>query len=103
MNTYQQIESKIIAAKNIVITSHKSPDGDSVGSSLGLLRFVEKLGKKANISHADLAPEFLFWLDVSPILLMTDHLFSILNVPKKHILTGFRVYFINDTVSFTIL
>lgn len=73
MNIYQQIESNILAASNIVITSHKSPDGDSVGSSLGLLRFIEKLGKKAVICHPDMAPEFLFWLDVSPILLMTDH------------------------------
>ena len=72
MNIYQQIELKIIEANNIVITSHKSPDGDSVGSSLGLMHFIERLGKKAVICHPDLAPEFLFWLDVSPILLMTD-------------------------------
>ncbi len=72
MNTYQQIESQILAASHIVITSHKSPDGDSVGSSLGLLYFIEKLGKKAVVCHPDVAPDFLHWLDTSSILLMSD-------------------------------
>lgn len=72
MNTYQEIESKILAANNIVITSHKSPDGDSIGSSLGLLYFIEKLGKKATICHPDAAPDYLYWIDTSSILLMTD-------------------------------
>jgi len=42
MNIYQQIEAKIQTASHIVITAHKSADGDSVGSSLGLLHFIEK-------------------------------------------------------------
>lgn len=72
MNTFQHIESKILAASHIVITSHKSPDGDSVGCSLGLLYFIEKLGKKAVVCHPDAAPDFLHWLDTSSILLMSD-------------------------------
>lgn len=72
MNIYQQIEAEIKAASNIVITSHKSPDGDSVGSSLGLLNFIEKLGKTATVCHPDPAPNFLYWLDTSAFLLMTD-------------------------------
>ena len=72
MNIYQQIETEIKTAKNIVITSHKSADGDSVGSSLGLLNFIEKLGKTATVCHPDAAPKFLYWLDTSAFLLMTD-------------------------------
>jgi phosphoesterase RecJ-like protein len=72
MNTYKQIEAAIQSAKNIVITAHKSADGDSVGSSLGLLYFIEKLGKKAVVCHPDKAPEFLSFLDLSSILLMSD-------------------------------
>ena len=72
MNTYQQIEAEIKAASNIVITSHKSADGDSIGSSLGLLRFIEKLGKTATVCHPDPAPNFLYWLDTSAFLLMTE-------------------------------
>lgn len=72
MNIYEQIETEIKAASNIVITSHKSPDGDSVGSSLGLLHFIEKLGKTAMVCHPDPAPGFLNWLDTSAFLVMTD-------------------------------
>jgi phosphoesterase RecJ-like protein len=72
MNTYKQIEAAIQSVKNIVITAHKSADGDSVGSSLGLLYFIEKLGKKAVVCHPDRAPEFLNFLDLSSILLMSD-------------------------------
>ena len=73
MNIYKQIEAEIKAASNIVITAHKSADGDSIGSSLGLLHFIEKLGKKAVICHPDKAPDFLYWLDTSAILLMEEN------------------------------
>lgn len=76
MNKYKQIEAAILAASNILITAHKSADGDSVGSSLGLLHFIEKLGKKATICHPDKAPDFLDFLDLSPIITMDQE-------PKK--------------------
>ncbi|MEO9850536.1 MAG: DHH family phosphoesterase [Reichenbachiella sp.] len=72
MNIYEQIVSEIRSATRIIITSHKSPDGDSIGSSLGLLRFIEKLGHSAVVCHPDAAPDFLEWVGLSPILLMTD-------------------------------
>lgn len=63
MSSYPQIVSEILASSHIVITSHKSPDGDSIGSSLGLFHFIQKLGKQAVICHPDPAPEFLMWLE----------------------------------------
>jgi bifunctional oligoribonuclease and PAP phosphatase NrnA len=71
MNIYQQIEAEILKANNIVITSHKSADGDSIGCSLGLLHFIEKLGKKALVCHPDEAPSFLEWMDTTPIVHMS--------------------------------
>lgn len=72
MHPYSLIQNEILAASHIIITAHKSPDGDSVGSSLGLLYYIEKLGKKAFVCHPDPAPEFLAWLDLSRILVMTE-------------------------------
>ncbi|MDR7129494.1 phosphoesterase RecJ-like protein [Algoriphagus sp. 4150] len=72
MNTYKQIEAAILSASTILITAHKSADGDSVGSSLGLFHFIEKLGKKALICHPDKAPSFLDFLDLSPITVMDE-------------------------------
>jgi phosphoesterase RecJ-like protein len=73
MNIYKEIEAEIQAANHIVITAHKSADGDSVGSSLGLLHFIEKLGKKAVICHPDKAPDYLYWLDTAAIVLMEEN------------------------------
>lgn len=73
MNIYKQIEAEIQAASHIVITAHKSADGDSIGSSLGLLHFIEKLGKKVVVCHPDKAPDFLYWLDTTSILLMDEN------------------------------
>lgn len=60
---FQQIIDKIKQANSIVITSHRSPDGDSIGSSLGLYQFIQKLNKQVTICHPDKAPSFLLWLE----------------------------------------
>ena len=73
MNIYKEIEAEIQGADHIVITAHKSADGDSIGSSLGLLHFIEKLGKKAVVCHPDKAPDFLYWLDTSSIIVMEEN------------------------------
>ena len=83
MNIYKQIEAEIQAASHIVITAHKSADGDSIGSSLGLLHFIEKLGKKAVVCHPDKAPDFLDWLDTNAILLMEENLEEVTTEIKK--------------------
>ena len=58
----KKIVEAIESAQQIVITSHRSPDGDSMGSSLGMYRFIEQLGKKATICHPDACPDFLNWV-----------------------------------------
>lgn len=49
-------------AQSIVITSHKSPDGDSIGSSLALFHLLKKWGKNVQVVHPDPAPGFLHWV-----------------------------------------
>ena len=83
MNIYKQIETEIQGASHIVITAHKSAEGDSIGSSLGLLHFIEKLGKKAVVCHPDKAPDFLDWLDTNAILLMEENLEEVSAEIKK--------------------
>ena len=57
----KNIVQEIKNAERIVITSHRSPDGDSIGSSLGLLRFIQALGKEADVCHPDPCPNFIEW------------------------------------------
>jgi len=62
MREAKKIIDLIKTAERIVITSHKSPDGDSIGSSLGLLRFIKALGTNATVCHPDPSPDFLDWV-----------------------------------------
>jgi phosphoesterase RecJ-like protein len=62
MEKYKAIVESIKKAKNIVITSHKSPDGDSIGSSLALCHFIEALGHKSIVCHPDEAALYLKWV-----------------------------------------
>lgn len=50
-------------ANFIVITAHKSPDGDSVGSSTAMLNYLKQLGKDAVICFPDPYPFFLDWME----------------------------------------
>lgn len=49
-------------AQNIVVMCHKNPDGDSVGSSLALSRYLKSLGKEVTVIAPDAFPDFLQWL-----------------------------------------
>jgi len=69
-----QLDQFLANAKSIVITAHKSPDGDSVGCSLALYHYLKKLNKNVVVCHPDIAPSFLFWLDGSKdILTLENH------------------------------
>ena len=58
----ETLQTAISSAKNIVITAHKSPDGDSIGSSLGLFHYLKQLNTSVSICHPDKAPHFLHWM-----------------------------------------
>jgi len=57
------IRKELDQARSILIVSHKSPDGDSVGSSLGLHYFLREIGYDSKICHPDPAPDFLMWME----------------------------------------
>jgi phosphoesterase RecJ-like protein len=62
MNIYDQIIQAAQKAENIVITAHKSPDGDSIGSSLALYHYLKAKNKNVSICHPDPVPNYLSWL-----------------------------------------
>src|ERR1700744_5376055 len=50
------------APKNIFITTHHKPDGDAIGSMLGLYHYLVKKGHHVTpVSPGDL-PDFLMWM-----------------------------------------
>jgi bifunctional oligoribonuclease and PAP phosphatase NrnA len=56
------LKSLINKANNIVITTHWSPDGDAMGSSLGLMQILKNSGKKVKVIVPNAYPDFLNWL-----------------------------------------
>ena len=52
----------ILNANKIVITTHKSPDGDAIGSALAMHHFLKSLGKTPITLLPDTAPDFLHWV-----------------------------------------
>ena len=53
MSVLEQIKEFIEKAKKILIITHENPDGDAVGSSLGLMNGLKKLeGKEVVINKS---------------------------------------------------
>ena len=59
-------------ADKIVIVSHVSPDGDAIGSSLGLAHFLDSQDKTVNVIVPNAFPDFLKWMPGSKDVLLYD-------------------------------
>lgn len=57
-----ELRSFLETPKNIVIVGHRNPDGDAMGSTLGLANYLSKKGHKPSVVVPNEYPEFLHWL-----------------------------------------
>jgi bifunctional oligoribonuclease and PAP phosphatase NrnA len=57
-----KIITKINSNKNFIITTHVNPDGDAIGSELGLARYLQSLGKNVKIINHSPTPEYLMFM-----------------------------------------
>ena len=60
--TIATVNKLLDGRKNIVIVGHKNPDGDAVGSCLGLYFFLKELGHNPTVIVPNDFPDFLKWL-----------------------------------------
>ena len=56
------VEKWFERADKIVIVSHVSPDGDAIGSSLGLWHFLNSQDKSVHVIVPNAFPDFLKWM-----------------------------------------
>ena len=56
------LEEKVIQSNNIAIIPHQNPDGDAIGSALGIYHLLKKYGKTVRIISPSFLPEFLRWM-----------------------------------------
>jgi len=57
-----QLHTLLSAAKHPVIVTHMRPDGDAIGSTMGMYHYLRKCGKKAKVALANPAPANLDFL-----------------------------------------
>lgn len=60
--TTDTIQKLLSAKPRIVITIHKGPDGDAVGSGLGWMHVLANAGMEATVIAPDSYPDFLKWM-----------------------------------------
>ncbi len=72
--------SEILKIKNllhpeakIVIICHYNPDGDAIGSTLGLLHYLQKTGRKANVVVPNDFPKFLKWMPEAKKIVIAEY------------------------------
>ena len=58
----QAIKELLSRPKKIVIVPHKNPDGDAIGSSLGLWHYLKSIGQEATVIVPNDYPRFLKFL-----------------------------------------
>ncbi|MDX6746136.1 bifunctional oligoribonuclease/PAP phosphatase NrnA [Polaribacter sp. PL03] len=59
---FEELKSYLDTPRNIVLIGHRNPDGDAMGSTLGLRHYLSKKGHKATVVVPNEYPDFLHWL-----------------------------------------
>ena len=67
-----EIKDLLKSPKKIVIVPHKNPDGDAMGSTLGLYHYLKLFNHDATIIAPNDYPDFLKWLPGDEFVLKYD-------------------------------
>lgn len=71
----KQIEQAIAKAKTVLLICHKSPDGDTLGSALGIYHSLKAMGKLPTVACVDPpAPVFSFMPDIETVQVGITHI-----------------------------
>ena len=68
----RSIKQLLSTKKKIVIVPHKNPDGDAIGSTLGLYHYLIKGNHQVNVLVPNDYPTFLKWIPGNDIILKHD-------------------------------
>ena len=68
-----EIKNLLQPAANVVIITHYNPDGDAIGSSLGLKHFLKNVGVDATVIVPNDFPKFLKWMPEAKKIVIADY------------------------------
>lgn len=57
-----ELLDRLRSANRVVLTAHRGPDGDAVGSTLAMWNHLKDLGVESTVVLPDAFPEFLNWM-----------------------------------------
>ena len=69
----QEIKNLLLPENKIVIITHYNPDGDAIGSSLGLKHFLKTLGLEPIVIVPNDFPKFLKWMPEAKKTIIADY------------------------------
>ncbi|MEL4307358.1 DHH family phosphoesterase [Joostella sp. CR20] len=69
----QELQQLLSTPKKIVIIPHKNPDGDAIGSCLGLFHYLEQYRHEVVIVAPNDYPEFLKWMPGESAILKYEY------------------------------
>lgn len=61
-DNYKAVKEELAKQPNILITTHRGPDGDAMGSSLALYQVLKAIGYKVSVVVPNSYADFLNWL-----------------------------------------
>ncbi|MBN2614105.1 MAG: bifunctional oligoribonuclease/PAP phosphatase NrnA [Bacteroidales bacterium] len=70
--TIREVKQLLLQPRDIVLVSHKNPDGDTIGAALGLMHYLRQLGHRVEALVPNEFPSFYRWLPGSDQLLIFD-------------------------------
>ena len=70
LQTTQAAKALLSAPQKIVLSTHRSPDGDAIGSSVAMYRVLGALGHDVKMLVPDPLPDFLRWMADSDALVV---------------------------------
>lgn len=73
INIFAEIKKACDKVNNVVIISHRNPDGDAIGSALGLYHVLKNMGKNPTVITPNDYPDFLQWLPGNEIVIKFDN------------------------------
>ena len=73
MNNISSLKDLLAQPKRIAILSHRNPDGDAIGSSLGLQKFLDNIGHDTTVLFPSEFPDFVDWMEGSQDIVIYDN------------------------------
>ena len=69
----QELKTLLSSPKKIVVVPHKNPDGDAIGSCLGLYHYLKKINHDVIVISPNSYPDFLKWIPGEKNVLNFDY------------------------------